>query len=283
MTSGQDRGVRGEQPGPEALCQARVAVDRPQVEEDGGVQDRLRLRHLHPPREGALPGVEREAPAWVPGHHAAAAEREAAGGEPLVHRPREGQEPLPQLLRRVLLGLEHEPVVLVGHEGLLEPPLGPERDPAPGHRRRRVLLGGELEDPDGEQVVQRRDVVGEVLRGDAIAHEPVGHPAEVGGGVAQRPEIARPLQRVGHLHGARALEPEELVARDHADQPPLGVGHHHVPHAVPRHGERGVVGGGVRRERDETARHHRGDGLAEVDARERDPPQRLKTSAPLFR
>jgi hypothetical protein len=47
-----------------------------------------------------------------------------------------------------------------------------------------------------------------------------------------------------------------------------GVHDDDVPHAVPRHHERGVMRRRVRLERDEAARHHRRDGLVEIAARQ---------------
>ena len=146
----QERTVRGrgfQQPLFELFSERLRAIERPQVEKNRGIEKRFGFRIADPGAEVMAPLIERHAPLWVARHDVSLAQREAAGIETLIDQARERDKGFAQ--QRSIAGLfrlEHDAVVLIGGERLLEPPLGAEGEPAPRSVRQLDLVDRQLDD-----------------------------------------------------------------------------------------------------------------------------------------
>ena len=140
----------------QAFAEIDVAVQRPQIEKDAGIEQRLRFRNADPVNEALLPFALRQAPFRVAGHDAAAAQAESAIGETSIDVLRKGQEQGPQRVGFMMIGgAEDQAVVLIADEGLFVPPLRTERQPAPRTGREAMTARGQFDDTPRKLVVER--------------------------------------------------------------------------------------------------------------------------------
>lgn len=260
-----------EQPVAQPVGDLLVAVEDPEVEEDGGVEQRLGVGFADPLAELLAPFVVGEAQLRVAGHDVALAQREAAGGEVVVHVLGKLEQ---AQLEGFLVGPfgQHvdDPVVLVGGEGLLVAAFGAEGEPGVFDAVQVVAVEVELEDAAGEGVVEGRDELGELLGADALGQQVEGQLADVAAGALQGLDVGGALDAGADLAQADALQGEQVALGDHALELVFGIHHQDVAHAVGGHLEGRVVGAGVGVEGVGRRGHHVGDGPGEVEAGEHD-------------
>ena len=249
------------QPRPQVVRERGLAPERPEVEEDVRVQQRLRMRVPDPLAEPHPPLGRGEAPPRVARHDVALAQREAAGVERRVDRGGERQQPRPRGVGGPV-GVEHDGVVLIAREGLLVPAFAAEREPAEADAAEVVPLRLEHEDALGEPIVQRRDELRQRLRAHALREHASRQRPDLGGGALQAREIVRDLDRRDHLAHRLPLQGEEAPLRHDADELPA-VAHEQVPDAVTRHHERRFVQRRARRQVDRIGRHVGADRVLE--------------------
>ena len=187
----------------------------------------------------------------------------------------ERQQVLAHLLRFLAIGLEDDAVVLVGGQRLLVASLRAEGDPAPFHLRQVEFVVGQFDDAQRQQVVQRRDQMGQLVGRRRPAPAWCRPCADVLRAGLQRGQVPRLANVVGDVVETGALQGEQVVLRDDAEQAARIVDHQQVAQAATPHDEGGLVGGGLRLDGDHARRHDRGDRQVERAAGQRHPVQQI--------
>ncbi len=170
------------------------------------------------------------------------------------------------------MGDEQQPVVLVGGEGLLEPALAAEGEPAPADAVERVPLAHQLDQPLADAVVEHRDEQRQPFRRHPFLDQRAGQAAHPTGQRGQRLDVARQADLQRQFAEPEPLQREQGPLGDDADQPVL-VGDQHVPDPVLDHQQRRFVRRCVRRQGQRLGDHQPGDRLVEVEVRHR--PQQV--------
>jgi hypothetical protein len=95
-------------------------------------------------------------------------------------------------MRRLLVrvGGKDQAIVLVGGQGLLEPPLGTEHQPAPLDVGQLVLPGDQFDDLQGEQIVERREAIAKRIGADPLGDQTPDQRADFASQVDQRRQVA---------------------------------------------------------------------------------------------
>ena len=183
-----------EEPVAQPFGQRRDTPQRPEIEKNRRVEQSFRRRIANPVGKHRLPFIDAQTPARIAGHDAALAQREAARGERTIHFICEWQQALAQGGRRLSGGnVEDDAVVLIGAEGLLEPPFAAERDPAECHVIQRMARQCQLDHAAGHAVVQFGDELRKRLGAYALGQQVAREQTDAG----------RRALHVGDTHGCR--------------------------------------------------------------------------------
>jgi hypothetical protein len=158
------------------------------------------------------------------------------------------------------VGLEQEPVVLVRAEGLLEAAFAAEREPAPADPLQVVALAHDLDGALADAVVQHRDEERQLLRPHALLDQRARQRAHLAGEAGKDLAAGGEADLHRELAQAEPLQREKITLRHHAGKPPL-LGHEHVADALRDHGDRGLVGERVPRQRERVGRHGLDDAM----------------------
>ena len=218
---------------PQGFGQLKLAEQRAKIEEDRGVEQRLRLRNANPGAELLLPFVQGQAPLRVAGHDVAFAQREPAAIEILVDVESEGQKTLAQAVDRssVITG-EDNAIILIGHKRLLITAFRTKGQPAPFDTVEVVIFKIKLQDPPGQRIVKRRNELGQLLGTNALGQHVEGQLADVGVGLLQRFNILGRVDGLAYLAQAHTLQGKEIAFGNHTGQLTFSVGDQNVTDAV---------------------------------------------------
>jgi len=264
------------EPGAQLVAEALVAVKHAEVEKDRGVEQGLRVGFADPVGEARLPLVQGQAQLRVARHDVALAQREAAGGEVVVDSLREREQAPARLVDLAARDhAEHDPVVLVGGQRLLVAPLRAERDPGEVDAEQVVALAGEHDDAAGQRVVEGGDELRQLLGTDALRDQVEGELADVRARALQGMDVGRVLDAGADLAQADALQREQVALGHHALEDAVRVHHQQVAHAVGRHLQGGVVGGGGGRQLVRIGGHQLADRAGEVEGGQDHPRQQV--------
>ena len=241
--------------------QCGITVQRPQIEEDIGRQQRLGLRFGDPVDEGLAPFVERQATAGLTGHHATLAQRKAEPRQRVVDVTGDTQQCRPHIVRgNTGRRLEHQSVVLIGAEGLFHPPFRTEGQPAPAHavehRAVRVRGAHQIDGACGQRVVQRRQVQRQRLGRTAVAQLGQAETTHGARGVFQRVDIARRVDASSERADVAAQPRVQIVLRNHAEQTLVVIDHRDMAYVVASHQSRRVFAAAIGVEHMQWAAHY---------------------------
>ena len=134
---------------------------------------------------------------------------------------------------------------------------------------------GQFDDAQGEQVVQGRNKMGQLVGRDALPQHGVGHAPDVLRAGLQGGQVFRLADVVGDIVEPGALQGEQIVLGDDAEQAARVVDHQQVAQAATSHDEGGLVGGGLRLDGNHARRHDRGDRQIERAAGQRHTVQQI--------
>jgi len=224
------RAQRRRQPG--------LAGDGPQVKEDAGLEQVLRLAVRHPAAEGRCPFRNGLRAGGLARHDAALAQRETAGVQHLVGVA--GHDEPAFALGRADLVIQHQAVVLVGGDGLLAAPLGAKGHPAGAGQVQPVLRRQQDQHAFHQGVVELADQVGQRAGGQPLSQQLPRQGRNLRGQRLQRGQVRRAAQRAAQLAQGSTLQREQVALGHQADHP-AALGQGHVADAVARHQRSGLL------------------------------------------
>ncbi len=218
---------------PQLPDEVRVAVDEAEVEEDIEVGDVLRLGPAQPGVVGGDPVWQRAAPLGIAGHDPPATIGIAGRRQPLADPGTQAQEIVGDGVGIATVGEPvDQPAVLVGEQLDLATSLASHGDERERRRDGADLRDGQLDQPDGRRVIDRRQRAGDVARastrGQQVPHQGLGAFAQLGHDLGRlgAADLTQQHQR------CVARRANEGIAVHDADDRPRGILHSEVANAA---------------------------------------------------